>query len=67
MIKNELDALQADCQQKAKNLKTATESMLINSSSIWILKNYLGCIQEAETSTKKLISYLETPTSNPVI
>ena len=59
-FKTELEELQFECSLKAKNLKTATESIEINRfKDTWHLSNYLLCLKESEEITKKLIAYLE--------
>lgn len=36
------------------------QSLIINEyNSLWMLKNYLSCVYETETSVKKLISHME--------
>lgn len=59
--KNELEELKFDSELKAKNLKTATESVLIDGfQSLFLLKNYLQCKNESIDSVNKLIEHLES-------
>lgn len=59
--KNELEELKFDSELKAKNLKTATESVLIDGfQSLFLLRNYLQCKNESIDSVTKLIAHLES-------
>lgn len=59
--KNELEELKFDSELKAKNLKTATESVLVDGfKSLFLLKNYLQCKNESIDSVTKLIEHLES-------
>jgi len=59
--KNELEELKFDSELKARNLKTATESVLIDGfNSVFLLKNYLQCKNESIDSVKKLLEHLES-------
>ncbi len=55
-----LEELQLDCQQKAKNLQTALDSVVnYNFQSIFLLQNYIQCKKESIQSVEKLIEYME--------
>lgn len=59
--KNELEELKFDSELKAKNLRTATESVLIDGfKSLFLMKNYLQCKNESIHAVTKLIDHLES-------
>lgn len=59
---NELEELKFNSELKAKNLRTATESVLIDGfQSLFLLKNYLQCKNESIDAVTKLIAHLESP------
>lgn len=58
--KTVLEDLKFDSELKAKNLKTATESVLTDGfNSLFLLKNYLQCKNESIESINRLITHLE--------
>lgn len=55
-----LEKLQSDCRLKAKNLKTALESVVNNDfQSRFLLENFIECKNESLESTEKLLEYLQ--------
>lgn len=59
--KNELEELKFDSELKAKNLRTATESVIIDGfKSLFLMKNYLLCKNESIHAVTKLIDHLES-------
>jgi hypothetical protein len=59
--KNELEELKFDSELKARNLRTATESVLIDGfNSLFLMKNYLLCKNESIDAVTKLIDHLES-------
>lgn len=59
--RTEVEELRFDCELKARNLKMATESILIDGfKSPFLLNNYIQCKNESMQSVEKLMKYLES-------
>jgi len=53
--------LKTDCKLKVQNLKTASESLLIDDfNSTWMLENYLKCVEELKENVERLMTLIPT-------
>ncbi|WEK18407.1 MAG: hypothetical protein P0Y49_16580 [Candidatus Pedobacter colombiensis] len=58
--KTKKEELKFDCQLKAKNLKTALDSVINNDfQSFFLLENFIKCKKESIASIEKLIEHME--------